>query len=269
MAHADTVLRWLACAGLCWLPMCVMAVERQDVHVQASDKRTQHVGSAHLAPWDSLSPDMAAREWQLTVAEWTHYRELMQGRARYFAADMPPLMVLAMYAENEQTRERYAEMLAQYERDKADRILKVQRAYDAAMKRLYPNEKIIDLDLLRQQGMLPATSSALPGVTPPSPDSRIPRFGDTLVLFASSECTDCADKIRSLVSRFSIAPLEVYFAGDSAVFKHWLQQSKLQPDWLKQHGVTFAQDEGQSQQYQAAPGTVFIVRDHALLEMML
>lgn len=255
--------------GLALTPVFSWAVERQDIHIQSSDKGAHNIGLASAAPWDNLTPEMAAREWQLSASEWTRYRDLMQGRARYFAADMPPLMVLAMYAVNDEERNHYAEMLAQYERDRADRILKVQRAYDAAMNRLYPNEKIIDLDLLRQQGMLSATSSSIPGVTQPAPDSRTPRIGDTLALFASSDCAECADKIRTLVSRFSIAPVEVYFSGDSKAFKQWLQQSNLQPEWLKQHGVTFARDEGQSQQYQAAPGTAFIVRDRALLEMML
>lgn len=269
MTCVDAFSRWMVCVGLCLLPLCASALERQNVLIQASDKPARHSGSVNAESPDRLSPERAAQEWHLTVAEWAHYRELMQGRARYFAADIPPLMVLAMYAENDQERDRYAELLAQYERDKADRLLAVQRAYDAAMKRLYPNAKIIDFDLLRQQGLLPAKTSSIPGAAPSSPDSRTPRFGDTLALFASAECNQCADKIRTLVSRYSIAPLEVYFAGDSTAFKRWIQQTKLQPDWLKQNGVTFAQDEGQSQQYQAAPGTIFIVRDRALLEMML
>lgn len=269
MACANGLLRSLVSMGLCLVPVCTWAVDRQDIHIQPSDKGARNTGLASATPWDNLSPEVAAQEWQLSVEEWTRYRDLMQGRARFFAADMPPLLVLAMYAENDEDRNHYAEMLAQYERDRADRILKVQRAYDAAMNRLYPNEKIIDLNLLRQQGMHFGSASSIPGVTQAAQDSRTPRIGDTLALFASADCADCADKIRTLVSRYSIAPVEVYFSGDSTAFKQWLQQSNLQPDWLKQHGVTFARDEGQSQQYQAAPGTAFIVRDRALLEMML
>jgi integrating conjugative element protein (TIGR03759 family) len=193
----------------------------------------------------------------------------MQGRALYFATDMPPLMVLAMYAESDKEQNRFAEMLAQYERDKVERIQKVQRAYDAAMNRLYPNEKIIDLDLLRQQGLLAQSPSAVSGLSQNTADNRTPRFGDTLAIFATPDCSVCADKIRRIVTQYSIAPLEVYFAGEPAAFKEWLQQSEMKTDWLKQHSVTFARDEGQSKQYQAAPGTVFIVRDRALLEMML
>lgn len=263
--RTDALLRSVFGAMLCALPIFTFALERQDVRMQSSD--TRHA-LANSTPWDTLSSEVAAREWNLTQTEWSRYRDLMQGRARYFAADMPPLMVLAMYAESDQQRDHYVEMLAQYERDRADRLLKVQRAYDAAMIRLFPNEKIIDLDLLRQQGKLPASSS-IPGITQKSQDDRTPHFGDKLALFATPACGGCADKIRTLAAQYAIAPLEVYFKGDSPAFRQWLEQSQLTPDWLKQHGVTFAQDEGQSQQYQAAPGTVFIVRDRALLEMML
>lgn len=269
MRCVDALFRWMVCAGFCLLPMCTWALERQGVHVKSSDKRAHPVGSVNAAPWDSLTPEQAAGAWQLTTAEWNQYRKLMQGPARYYATEMPPLMVLAMYADTDHELTHFAELLAQYERDKADRILKVQRAYDAAMNRLYPNEKIIDLDLLRQQGILPQVPSPIPGIAQNAADNRTPRFGDTLALFAAPDCSTCAGKIRTLVTQYGIAPLEVYFAGDSSAFKKWLQKTNLQPDWLKQHGVTFAQDEGQSQQYKAVPGTVFIVRDGALLEMML
>ena len=266
MMRPETFGRLMVLLVLGLAPVYTSALERQNLQLQSSE---EHVQVPNATPWDDLPPDVAAREWSLTKEEWAHYRELMQGRARYYASDMPPLMVLAMYADSNQKRDHYAELLAQYERDKADRILKVQRAYDAAMNRLYPNEKIIDLDLLRAQGMLSATSSAIPGVTPNSQESRTPHFGDKLALFVAPDCAGCADKIRTLATQYAVAPLEVYFTGDSTSFKDWLIQSKLQADWLKQHGVSFAKDEGQSKQYQATPGTVFIVRDHALLEMLL
>lgn len=271
MKRAEYFYYWVILLALCLTPPRVMALERQDAQFLTSSTHADHSAPANVAPWDSVSPEVAAREWNLTTSEWNHYRDLMQGRARYFAAEMPPLMVLAMYADSDKTRDHYAEMLAQYERDKADRILKVQRAYDAAMNRLYPDEKIIDLDLLRQQGLSSQSplGAAIPGLSQNRSDIHSPRFGDKLALFASPDCDVCAQRIRTLATSFAIEPLEVYFAGDSTAFKQWIQATKLQPAWLKQHGVTFSRDEGQSKQYQASPGTVFIVRDHALIEMTM
>lgn len=247
------------------------ALERNETVVNSTPKHTSSPKARLSAPWDRLDSDAAAQEWKITTLEWQRYQALMGGQARYFATEMPPLMVLAMYAESEPERDRFSEKLAQFERDKVDRLLKVQRAYDAAMKRLYPNEKIIDLDLLRQQGLQPASQSvsAIPGHDPMAADVRIPRFGDRLALFVSRECNACAEKVRVLATRYSIAPLEVYFLGDSSAFKHWIKGSNLEPDWLKQHGVTFAQDEGQAQQFEAAPGSAFIVRGTSLYEMSL
>ncbi|MGE0116210.1 MAG: hypothetical protein AB7T07_15170 [Steroidobacteraceae bacterium] len=223
-------------------------------------------GALTDAHWNQIPPEVATQEWELTAAEWARYLSLMQGRSRYFASEMPPPMVLAMYAKNEAERDRYAEVLARFERDKAERVLAVQRAYDAAMMRLYPQGKIIDLDILRDQGLMsPAT---VPGLSPDAGDKHKPRLGDRLVLFAAPGCEEkCARDIRTLATQYGIAPLEVYFTGESPALKTWVEKAGLQIEWLQKHGVTFARDEGQAQQYQASPGTTFIVRGEALYEM--
>lgn len=225
-------------------------------------------GAVTDAHWNQISADIATQEWELNAQEWERYLTLMQGRARYFAGQMPPPMVLAMYAKDDTERDHYAEILARFERDKADRMLVVQRAYDAANARLYPNGKIIDLDILRKQGLL--RSSTVPGLTPNDDDKHKPRIGDRLVLFAAPGCEEkCGRHIRTLATQYGIAPLEVYFSGESDTLKTWVEKAGLQVDWLKKQGVAFSKDEGQAEQYQAAPGTTFIVRGEALYEMAL
>jgi integrating conjugative element protein (TIGR03759 family) len=240
------------------------AAERVDVTSETSGRTSS---SLAIAPWDGIAAAVATQEWSLSSDEWSRYLTLMQGRARYFATEMPPPMVLAMFARNDAERDHFTELLARFERDKADRLLAVQRSYDAAMARLYPAEKIIDLDILRRQGLLPA--STVPGMSNKASDVHLPRFGDRLALFAASGCDDCGRRVRELVSKYSVAPLEIYFKGESDDLKVWLKKVALEPAWLKTNGVTFAKDEGQSEQYQAAPGTAFIVRGEALYEMSL
>lgn len=250
----------LAGAMLCLASLSGMAIDRQDTLIQTTGQQT---GQASY--WENMAPEAAAKEWNLPMADWMRYQQLMQGKARTFASDMPPPMVLAMYADTDQDLDRFAEMLAKHERDKANRILKVQRAYDRAMNRLYPNEKIIDLELLRQQGMRTSAESQLLE----KPDPRTPTIGDTMVLFATADCATCADRIRTIVARYSLAPLEVYFSGDPSAFKQWVEKSAFELTWLKANRVTFAKDEGQAKQYEAAPGTAFIVRGKSLYEMQL
>lgn len=260
----SAVLAWLL--ALTASTPALSATERLDVTSE------QASSSLAVAPWDGIPTAVATQEWSLSSDEWSRYLTLMQGRARYFAAEMPPPMVLAMFARNDAERDHFAELLARFERDKADRLLAVQRSYDAAMARLYPSEKIIDLDILRQQGLLPpaTVASSVPGMsTAATSDVHLPRFGDRLALFAAPSCEVCGSRVRELASKYSIAPLEIYFKGESDDLKNWLKKAALEPAWLKSNGVTFARDEGQSEQYQAAPGTAFIVRGEALYELAL
>lgn len=245
------------------------AIEQSAVEYSAkSDGRVKS-----LEPWNTMNAELAKQEWNLSAPEWARYQMLMQGRAGYFAGSMPPPMVLGMFAQDNAERDRYAEALARFERDKADRLIAIQRAYDEALMRLYPGENIIDLDILRQRGLLPpaTVATSVPGMAQPTGNLNLhlPRFGDRLALFAAPGCERCGNQVRTLASKYSIAPLEVYFAGEPDDLKNWLLSSKLEPEWLKKNGVTIAKDEGQSTQYEAKPGTVFIVRGEALYEMSL
>ncbi len=277
--HGRWVRRMLRGSVLLTVVSSVPVIAATDRPDRLDVTRTGSASSVmSVAPWDSMPVDVATHEWNLTHDQWQRYLTLMQGRARYFATDMPPPMVLALFARDDAERDRYTELLARFERDKADRLLAVQRSYDAAMARLFPNEKIIDLDILRRQGLLPATTtpgtpttaSTVPGLSSNKQgDVHLPRFGDRLALFAAPDCVACGDRVRMLASKHSIAPLEIYFKGESSDLKQWLKSAGLEPAWLKKNGITFARDEGQSDQYQAAPGTVFIVRGEALYEMAL
>lgn len=256
------------------LPLFITTPSKAAIEQPAIEYSAKSAGRVRsLEPWNTMTAELAKQEWNLSAPEWARYQMLMQGRAGYFAGSMPPPMVLGMFAQDNAERDRYAEALARFERDKADRLIAIQGAYDAAMARLYPGEKIIDLDILRRRGLLPpaTVASSVPGMAQPAGNSdlHLPRFGDRLALFAAPGCERCGNQVRTLASKYSIAPLEVYFAGEPDDLKTWLSLAKLEPEWLKKNGVTIAKDEGQSTQYQAGPGTVFIVRGEALYEMSL
>lgn len=230
--------------------------------------------SDSVAFWSSIPVETAMQEWSLSADEWSRYLTLMQGRARYYAERMPPPMVLAMYARDEEERNRYAEAMVQFEYDKAGRLLAVQRAYETAMQRMHPNEKIIDFDLLRARGIrLPGeadpVSAALGDTSDGLQADHTPKLGDQIVLFAAAGCEDaCGKKIRTLVERYPYAPLEVYFIGvDGHLLKRWLDAAKLDMNQLKNAGVTLSRDEGQATQYNAEPGTTFVVRGGGLYEI--
>ena len=89
----------------------------------------------------SESERARARAWNLSEVEWQRYRQLMQGiRGSISPETISPIEVLGIHARDEAERQRYADAWARALHEDVDRILAFQRAYDAAGKRLYPNE---------------------------------------------------------------------------------------------------------------------------------
>ena len=73
----------------------------------------------------------------------------MQGiRGSISPSTISPIEVLGIHARDEAERQRYAEAWARIMYEDAGRILAFQQAYDAAVKRLYPNQPLIDVSRL-------------------------------------------------------------------------------------------------------------------------
>ena len=94
----------------------------------------------------SESDRLRARIWDLSEEEWHRYKQLMQGiRGSISPATISPIEVLGIHARDEAERQQYAEAWAQAMREDVRRILVFQRAYNAAAKRLYPNDPVIEI----------------------------------------------------------------------------------------------------------------------------
>lgn len=217
--------------------------------------------------WSDTPIEVAVKEWNVTEEEWIRYKSVMQGRAKLYAGAMPPPMVLAMFADSEEERARFAEKMVQFERDKADRLLAAQRAYDDAYRRMYPNEKMFDFDLLREKGLINSGSKTTSSSILPESDEHVPKLGDKVVVFASADCTDiCFGKIRTILDKYTIE-MEVLFLGTDEEFKGWYEKSKIDKKWIDAKKVSFARDQGQAENLKASPGMGFIVRGKELYEI--
>jgi hypothetical protein len=87
-----------------------------------------------------------AKTWGLTVDEIVRYQVLMRGyRGSVSVANISPVEVLGIHARDEAERRRYAELLARIMVEDAQRVLAFERERIAAMDRLYPNLKVMDL----------------------------------------------------------------------------------------------------------------------------
>ena len=84
-----------------------------------------------------------AQHWQLTLKEWTHYQNLMQGPAGWWYGKLDPPEVLGLLAKNDDERNHYADLVVRQRKARIDRELAFNRAVQAAWLRQYPHLKPI------------------------------------------------------------------------------------------------------------------------------
>ena len=141
--------------------------------------------------------------------------------------------MLGIHARDEAERQRYAETWARAMREDVDRILAFQRAYDAAGKRLYPNEQLIDID-------------RLPGKTK---DTSALQSTDRLLFFARPECPACDMLMGKLLRRMDeVSGIDIYLTdiapGDDGAVRNWASAHKINPEWVRSRRITLNHDAG-------------------------
>ena len=208
----------------------VMAAELS--HTQIEDTRQD---SSHKATNVLSATDLAhARLWGLSETEWRRYKQLMQGiRGSISPATISPIEVLGIHARDEAERQKYAEAWARAIREDVDRILSFQRAYDTAVKRLYPNEPLIDID------RLPGKSSEMNAL----------QSTDRLLLFARPVCPVCDLLVDKLLKRIDeVSGIDIYLSelapGDDAAVRNWASRHQIEPEWVRSRRITLNYDGG-------------------------
>ena len=182
----------------------------------------------------SESEQARARTWNLSETEWRRYRELMQGvRGSISPSTISPIEVLGIHAQDEAERQRYAEMWARAMREDVDRILAFQRAYDAAGKRLYHNEPLIDVS------QLPVKAEA----------TSVFQSSDRLLFFARPACPVCDVLMNKLLKRIDeVSGIDIYLLGlapgDDAAVRTWASTHRIDPEWVRSRRVTLNHDAG-------------------------
>ena len=187
-----------------------------------------------------------ARTWNLSEVEWQRYRQLMQGiRGSISPETISPIEVLGIHARDQAERQRYAERWAQTMHEDAERILAFQHAYDAAIRRLYPNEPLIDPD------RLPEPSEKIGSLEP----------GDRVLFFTRAQCPVCDALFGRLIQEVdAIAGIDVYLMGagsgnDEAV-RDWAKSHAIKPEWVRSRRVTLNHDAGALEQLTRGEGQV-------------
>ena len=194
----------------------------------------------------SESERTRARSWNLSETEWPRYRQLMDGvRGSISPETISPIEVLGIHARDAQERQRYAERWAQIMHEDAERILAFQHAYDAAIRRLYPNEPLID-------------ASRLPDTTTKT-DSL--EASDRVLFFTRAACPACDALLQRLLQRLeTVAGIDIYLTGiaggNNRAVRAWARQHNIQPEWVRSRKVTLNHDAGALAQLTAGKGEV-------------
>jgi len=196
----------------------------------ASTMTTDTRATASSPTTSTLDPgELArARAWDLTEAEWSRYRSLLQGiRGSVSPPTLSPVEVLGIHARDETERRHYAERWAVLMREDVDRILAFQRAYDEAGRRLFGAEPLID------PARLPPAEEGSAALAP----------GDRVLLFTRPDCAPCDALLERLLRRLdTLAGLDIYLAevkaGDERAVRDWATRHGIEPERVKRRQVT-------------------------------
>lgn len=187
-----------------------------------------------------------ARLWDLSKTEWHRYKQLMQGiRGTISPSTISPIEVLGIHARDGVERQRYAEVWARAMREDVGRILAFQRAYDAAGKRMHPNEPLIDID--RLPGKIKETSAF--------------QSTDRLLFFARPECPVCDVLMNKLLKQIdNIGGIDIYLmdmpSGNDGAVRNWASTHQINPEWVRNRRITLNHDGGALDKLTSGQGKV-------------
>jgi integrating conjugative element protein (TIGR03759 family) len=208
----------------------VYATDIANTQVKPTGQDNSSIGANTL----SRSDLARAHLWDLSETEWRRYKQLMQGvRGSISPTTISPIEVLGIHARDEAERQRYAEAWAHTMHEDVARILAFQHAYDAAGKRLYPKELLIDV------GRLPRKTE----------ETSALQSNDRLLFFARPQCPVCDLLLSKLLKRIDdVSGIDIYLtdivSGDDVAVRAWASSHQLDPAWVRNRRITLNHDGG-------------------------
>lgn len=215
------------------LPVLATPAFGQNVLITETSETRTVSPTAETTP---LSATELARSnvWGLSAIEWRRYQSLLLGiRGSISPANLSPIEVLGIHARDSAERRAYAERWAQAMREDAERVLAFQHAYDAAAKRLFSGQSLIDVGKLQS---LPEKTSEL-------------QADDRVLLFTTVMCPACDAVLVKLLKHLdTIAGIDIFFTElsqtDDALIRRWAEEHGINPSWVQSRRVTLNHDAG-------------------------
>ncbi len=193
----------------------IVAADSSELQITESGQQTSLTAENKLSETDLAR----AHTLNLSEMEWHRYQQLIQViRGSVSPKTISSIEVLGIHARDAGERQRYAEVWARAMREDVERILAFQRAYDAAGKRFYPNEPLIDI-------------SRLPGRSEETNTLQ----SDRLLFFTRPECLACDLLIGKLLQRTNdVSGIDIYLVGlavgDDAAMREWASIHQIKPE---------------------------------------
>ena len=259
-ANSRVGFAWLVLA-LPGLGMLALAMSALGQSVSTTDIEASHA-SSHEATTTPLSATELARSnaWGLSDIEWRRYQSLMRGiRGSVSATNLSPIEVLGIHARDGAERRRYAERWARAMREDAERILAFQHAYDAAAKRLFMGQALINVGKLQT---LPQKTNEL-------------QADDRILFFTGVNCPACDAVLVKLLSHLdTVAGIDIYITDvskkDDEVIRAWAEEHGIESEWVRTRRVTLNHDAGAFQKITDGPferPALFIRRNEQLSKL--
>lgn len=175
----------------------------------------------------ATSDEARARAWGLGTDEWTRYEQLKRGPLGIYSPNLDPLTALGIEARSDAERQHYAELQVHAEAQRVQKELTYQQAYDAAWKRLYPD----------QTPLRPLASAPRPGATL--------AHTTRLAVFIKDDCAACDARVRQLQA--SGVAFDIYMVGsrgDDGRIRAWAQRVGIDPAKVRARTITLNHDAG-------------------------
>lgn len=159
--------------------------------------------------------------WGLSAEDWARFEELQQGPRKYWSPNLDPLTMLGIEARSENERQRFAELQAKMEAQRAEKELAYQVAYDHAFSRVFP-------------GMLPVNPGLGGSVADPG----------RIALFAKADCPACDEKAKQLQADNKF--FDIYFIGNGKddEIRAWAKKVGIKPNLVQSRQITLNHDNG-------------------------
>lgn len=222
ITQALVISGMIALEGICAPLALAEAQPAQETRTRQSDTAIQGLQAS--------SNEEQAREWGLTSREFNRYQTLMQGPRGVYSPGLDPLTTLGIEARSAEERRRYAELQVQAERQRVDKELAYQRAYDEANARMFPGEKVIQIS--NPSAGLNGSKPALQG------DGR-------LAIFVKDDCPPCIAKVQDLQAQRQA--FDLYFIGSQGEDEHirrWAILAGIEPSNVHSRQITLNHDQG-------------------------